>query len=186
MADPRSSILQFASAQLGKPYVWGATGPNGFDCSGLVYAAYKAAGVPVPREIASQLGKRGVSVSLSDAQPGDVIYYDEPGSTDHVGIFIGGGKMIDAPYTGAKVRIDNVGKPTSVRRILPASAGDVAGAILTNPVGTLGSIAGAAAEKLNPFTNWQDDVLGIVLKLGAGLCVAALVVVGARETVRSD
>ncbi|CAM5696215.1 C40 family peptidase [Streptomyces aurantiogriseus] len=97
--------LAFARAQIGKPYVWGATGPESYDCSGLTQAAWKAAGVTLPRTTYDQVNA-GTTVSLADALPGDLIFfYDD---VTHVGIYIGNGMMIHAPKPGAYVREESV------------------------------------------------------------------------------
>ncbi|UGQ09989.1 NlpC/P60 family protein [Yinghuangia sp. ASG 101] len=90
-----------AAAQIGKPYVYGATGPSSFDCSGLTGYAWKQAGVSLPRTSQGQAGA-GRSVSVSQIQPGDlVIYYS---GMSHVGIYAGNGQIIHAPSTGSTVR----------------------------------------------------------------------------------
>ncbi|MFE0183863.1 C40 family peptidase [Streptomyces olivaceus] len=92
--------VDFAMAQIGKPYVWGAVGPSSYDCSGLTSAAWAAAGRPIPRT--SQAQWAGLSrVSLSSARPGDLIIYYS-GAT-HVGMYIGGGQMVHAPRPGRSV-----------------------------------------------------------------------------------
>jgi cell wall-associated NlpC family hydrolase len=97
--------IAFARAQIGKPYVWGATGPGSYDCSGLTQAAWKAAGVSLPRTTYDQVNA-GTTVSLTDAQPGDLIFfYDD---ISHVGIYIGNGMMIHAPKPGAYVREESI------------------------------------------------------------------------------
>ncbi|MGI5457205.1 NlpC/P60 family protein [Streptomyces sp. CA-249302] len=97
--------LAFARAQIGKPYVWGATGPGSYDCSGLTQASWKAAGVSLPRTTYDQVNA-GTTVSLADAQPGDLIFfYDD---ISHVGIYIGNGMMIHAPKPGAYVREESI------------------------------------------------------------------------------
>lgn len=94
--------IAFARNAIGKPYVWGATGPNSYDCSGLTQAAWKAAGVSLPRTTWDQVNA-GERVSMSDLQPGDLIFfYDD---ISHVGLYIGGGNMIHAPHTGTVVKI---------------------------------------------------------------------------------
>src|SRR3954471_3646298 len=127
MPDARSSIVSFAQQQLGKPYKWGGIGPNGYDCSGLVYAAYKAAGLDVKHVNAAALGRQGSAVTAADAAPGDVVYYDHPGPVDHVGIYVGNGQMIDAPTFGKPVEVVNIGKPTSIRRLIAGGTGAVFG-----------------------------------------------------------
>ena len=91
--------VAFAYAQLGKPYVYGATGPSSYDCSGLTQAAWAAAGVSIPRTTYEQWGALP-HIPLSDLQPGDLIYYN---GESHTAIYVGGGYVIDAPHTGAVV-----------------------------------------------------------------------------------
>jgi len=106
-ADPRTvTALQFIVAQIGKPYVWGATGPNSYDCSGLMLRAFQAAGNRrIPRVSQSQQ-VWATPVDVKDVQPGDLVFFGRPAY--HVGIYIGGGLMIDAPFTGARVRVDRI------------------------------------------------------------------------------
>jgi peptidoglycan DL-endopeptidase CwlO len=110
---PRGEIaVAWALGQLGKPYRWGAAGPEAFDCSGLVLRAWQAAGVVVPRVAADQY-RAGSHVPVSAAQAGDLVFFaddaSDPATIVHVGISVGGGRMIDAPHTGAVVRFDTVG-----------------------------------------------------------------------------
>ena len=91
--------VAFAYAQLGKPYQWGATGPDSFDCSGLAQAAWAAAGVAIPRDTYEQWAALP-HISSSGIQPGDLLYYDGVG---HVAIYVGNGYIIDAPQTGMDV-----------------------------------------------------------------------------------
>ncbi|MBL1091819.1 MULTISPECIES: C40 family peptidase [Streptomyces] len=97
--------LAFARAQIGKPYVWGATGPSSYDCSGLTQAAWKAAGVDLPRTTWEQV-KVGQRVATKDLQPGDLVFFFD--DISHVGMYIGGGKMIHAPHPGANVREESI------------------------------------------------------------------------------
>ncbi|MET9846979.1 C40 family peptidase [Streptomyces ossamyceticus] len=104
-ATKAAKALAFARAQIGKPYVWGATGPGSYDCSGLTQAAWKAAGVDLPRTTYDQVNA-GTTVSLSAARPGDLIFfYDNIG---HVGLYIGNGMMIHAPKPGTYVREESI------------------------------------------------------------------------------
>ena len=104
-ATKAAKALAFARAQIGKPYVWGATGPGSYDCSGLTQAAWRAAGVSLPRTTYDQVNA-GTTVSLADARPGDLIFfYDD---ISHVGVYIGNGMMIHAPKPGAYVREESV------------------------------------------------------------------------------
>jgi peptidoglycan DL-endopeptidase CwlO len=104
-ATKAAKALAFARAQIGKPYVWGATGPGSYDCSGLTQAAWKAAGVDLPRTTYDQVNA-GTTVSLSAARPGDLIFfYDNIG---HVGLYIGNGMMIHAPKPGTYLREESI------------------------------------------------------------------------------
>ncbi|QQZ53643.1 C40 family peptidase [Streptomyces microflavus] len=101
---------------LGKPYVWGANGPSGFDCSGLMQWAYAQAGVSLPRTSQAQR-YAGRMVPLSQALPGDLVAYRADAS--HIGMYVGNGQVIHAPYPGAPIRYDPVGMMpvSSVTRI---------------------------------------------------------------------
>ncbi|MFF4172699.1 NlpC/P60 family protein [Streptomyces sp. NPDC001744] len=101
-----AAALAAARSAIGRPYVWGATGPSAFDCSGLTVWAYRQAGVGLPRTSAAQryAGRR---VPLSEARPGDLVTYR--GDASHVALYAGNGQVIHAPYPGARVRYDPVG-----------------------------------------------------------------------------
>ncbi|GGJ93323.1 glycoside hydrolase [Streptomyces camponoticapitis] len=104
-AAKAEKVLAFARAQIGKPYVWGATGPSSYDCSGLTAAAWKEAGVQLPRTTWDQV-KVGKRVATADLLPGDLVFfYDD---ISHVGIYKGDGKMIHAPKPGANVREESI------------------------------------------------------------------------------
>ncbi|MGW7055963.1 NlpC/P60 family protein [Streptomyces sp. NPDC054887] len=94
--------VAFAYGAIGKPYVWGATGPNAFDCSGLTQAAWRAAGISLPRTTYTQINA-GRRVSRSELAPGDLVFFYS--GISHVGLYIGGGQMIHAPRPGAPVRL---------------------------------------------------------------------------------
>ncbi|HMH90762.1 MAG TPA: C40 family peptidase [Streptosporangiaceae bacterium] len=103
-----ASVIAFAEQQLGKPYLWGGTGPDAFDCSGLVMAAYRSAGIMIPRTSQVQW-TFGPRVSPSQVKPGDLIFFAGSDGTvqspGHVGLVIGGGKMVEAFATGFPIRI---------------------------------------------------------------------------------
>ncbi|WP_338898725.1 NlpC/P60 family protein [Streptomyces sp. TG1A-60] len=101
-----AAAVAAARSALGKPYVWGSSGPDGFDCSGLVVWSYGRAGVGLPRTSQAQR-YAGTQVPLSQAQPGDIVTYRPDAS--HVGMYVGNGQVIHAPYPGAPVRYDPVG-----------------------------------------------------------------------------
>ena len=100
------AALMAARQALGLPYVWGANGPSGFDCSGLMQWAYAQAGVSLPRTSQAQR-YAGRMVPLSEARPGDLVAYRADAS--HIGMYAGNGQVIHAPYPGAPVRYDPVG-----------------------------------------------------------------------------
>ena len=101
-----AAALAAVRQALGRPYVWGANGPVGFDCSGLMQWAYAQAGVSLPRTSQAQR-YAGRMVPLSEARPGDLVAYRADAS--HIGMYVGNGQVIHAPYPGAPVRYDPVG-----------------------------------------------------------------------------
>ncbi|MET8115941.1 C40 family peptidase [Streptomyces prasinus] len=104
-AAKAEKALAFARAQIGKPYVWGATGPGSYDCSGLTQGAWRAAGVSLPRTTYDQV-EAGTTVPVSQAQPGDLVFfYDD---ITHVGVYVGNGMMIHAPKPGTYVREESI------------------------------------------------------------------------------
>lgn len=106
------AVISFALAQQGDPYQWGATGPNRWDCSSLVQASFRQAGVSLPR-VSGDIARRGRAVPRSEWRPGDVLAY--PG---HVSIYLGSGRMIHAPHSGDVVRIAAVYGSPQGRRII--------------------------------------------------------------------
>jgi cell wall-associated NlpC family hydrolase len=103
-----STVIAYAEQQLGKPYIWGGIGPDGFDCSGLVMMAYRAAGIDIPRTSQDQWSW-GPRIKPSQVEPGDLVFFVGSDGTQtspgHVGLVIGGGKMIEAYATGFPIRI---------------------------------------------------------------------------------
>ncbi len=96
-----AKAVGFAKAQLGKPYSFAAAGPNAYDCSGLTSAAWRAAGVSIPRTSQTQYGA-GRAVSKSELRPGDLVFYYS--GISHVAMYVGGGQIIHAPHPGSNVR----------------------------------------------------------------------------------
>ena len=109
VCDKAKKVVDLAYKQLGKPYVWGATGPSSFDCSGLTSYVYKnGANVNLPRTSTEQVNV-GKTVSKSNLKPGDLVFFSTTGKgISHVGLYIGDSKMIHAPKPGDNVRIDNI------------------------------------------------------------------------------
>ncbi len=94
-------VVAYAESRIGCPYVWGGSGPRTFDCSGLAMWCYGKVGISLPHSSSAQYGC-GQHVSRKDLEPGDLVFFGSP--IHHVGIYVGGGEMIEAPYTGARVR----------------------------------------------------------------------------------
>ncbi|MER5949320.1 C40 family peptidase [Streptomyces sp. NPDC001904] len=108
-----ASVISFLKAQVGDAYVMGGTGPSSWDCSGLVQAAFKQAGVDLPRTSQAQ-STAGTSVSLSSVQVGDILYWGGAGSAYHVGVYIGNGQYLDAANPSKGVVIQDLsGYPAS-------------------------------------------------------------------------
>lgn len=105
--------MRAALSKLGRPYVWGATGPDRFDCSGLVQWAYAQAGVPLHRTTYEQIHD-GVPVARSQVRAGDLVFPH----AGHVQLAIGGGLVVEAPHAGATVQISRLGQDVAVRRPL--------------------------------------------------------------------
>ncbi|MFB9511802.1 C40 family peptidase [Streptomyces purpureus] len=114
-----AAVVAFARAQVGDAYVMGSTGPNSWDCSGLVQAAYRQAGIDLPRVSGSQ-SSRGQSVSLDNLQPGDILYWGSRSNSYHVAIYVGGGKFVGAqnPSTGVVERSLDYDRPSGAVRVL--------------------------------------------------------------------
>jgi cell wall-associated NlpC family hydrolase len=111
------TAVDTALAQVGDPYVWGAGGPDAFDCSGLTQYAYAAAGISLPHSSSMQ-SRMGTAVSRADLQPGDLLFFYSPVS--HVAMYIGNGQMVHASTSGQPVKvvgIDSMGGITAMRRI---------------------------------------------------------------------
>jgi hypothetical protein len=117
--DPlRSRIVFTALQQVGVPYRYGGSTPQGFDCSGLVQYVYRNTGISVPRTSREQLAAT-TPVPLADARPGDLVFFQSRDSS-HVGIYLGGNRFIHAPFTGTQVRITSLDDPYYQRTLVRA------------------------------------------------------------------
>ncbi len=123
---PVAAAVDFALAQRGDPYVWGAIGPDAWDCSGLTQAAYAAAGLAIPRTAAAQWTVGTPVYDLGLARPGDLLFSagSDPGpggAPGHVALYLGGGLLVEAPHTGTVVQVESAywSSVTAVRRIVP-------------------------------------------------------------------
>jgi hypothetical protein len=165
-------LISYASLELGKPYVWGDEGPNTFDCSGLMQWVYAHVGIKLPRTAAQQ--QRYVTPVQGNPLPGDLIFWGNP--AHHVALYLGNGRMISAPHTGATVRISDVyGAPTYGR--VPGL-----GAALAIPVGIIGAGASSAGAIVTSLLGGAKTITleGLFLVLGLGL-----IGVGVYQTVAS-
>jgi hypothetical protein len=126
-----AGFLKAAASRVGAPYVWGATGPNAFDCSGLVQWSFAQIGIRMPR-VAQEQFFTGPHIPYADARPGDLIFYhyepNDPTFVSHVAIYVGDGQMLEAPHTGELVKLTAVPLPdmAGVVRVDPAVAAEVA------------------------------------------------------------
>lgn len=111
-AGSTSGAVAFALRQVGKPYIWGATGPGGYDCSGLIVAAYRSIGISLPH-FTGDLLRRGTSVSRANLRPGDLVFL----SSSHVGLAIGGDQVVVAPQSGENVKVQTIYAYYAGRRI---------------------------------------------------------------------
>lgn len=105
--EPRGGVVDIAMRYLGRPYRWGASGPDAFDCSGFTMYVYSRVGVSLPHSSRAQIGS-GQRVSRDDLRPGDLVFFGRS-RIHHVGIYIGGGRYIHSPHSGDVVSIDGLG-----------------------------------------------------------------------------
>jgi peptidoglycan DL-endopeptidase RipA len=114
--------VRYAESQIGKPYQWGAAGPDSYDCSGLVMWAYAHAGVTLDHWTGFQW-QEGARVATSALRPGDLVFFatntNDPNTIHHVGMVIGNGEMVEAPHTGANVRISSIWRPDLIGAVRP-------------------------------------------------------------------
>lgn len=177
------AVLAYARAQIGKPYKWGASGPDSFDCSGLVNAAFDQIGIDLPRTTAGLITV-GSAVKKADLQPGDLVFPN----TGHVQIYSGDGKVVEAPKAGVPVREVDMWGFLTARRVLDGSrSGSLIGDALDAVKDGAGSIPGVGtiadiASNLNP-AKWASEAQTIGLQLLVVLAGLGLVTIGAVRLV---
>lgn len=127
-SKPAIGAIAFAYAKLGTPYVWGGNGNPGFDCSGLMKAAYASVGVTLAR-VANEQWYDGPHIPKDQLQPGDLVFFandlGDPETIHHVGMYVGNGWMLDAPHTGASVRFDPIDEADYFGATRPESSSTV-------------------------------------------------------------
>lgn len=160
-------VLAYGLAEVGSPYVWGAEGPDTFDCSGLMQYIFAKVGVQLPRTAREQ--QRALPL-VGSPRPGDLVFWGSPAT--HVGLYVGDGRFLAAPRAGERVRVSKLYGSPEFRR--PAGLGGL-GAVV--PVGLPG--AGAVGDMFSKSADWLR--VGLVAAGGV-----ALVVVGAWQASRGD
>ncbi|MFD0348290.1 C40 family peptidase [Kitasatospora aburaviensis] len=109
-SDRYETAIDYALAQLGKPYVWGGNGPSGYDCSGLVQQAYRRAGISLPR-VADDQYAATTPIGAGQLRRGDLLFWSDNGRASgihHVGIYLGGNTFVEAPRPGKTVRVSTI------------------------------------------------------------------------------
>ena len=147
-----ADVVSEAKKYIGLPYVWGGTDPQkGVDCSGLVQCVYKSLGYDLPRVSADQARAGRPVASMAEAQPGDLIAWDNSSrnnGVDHIAIYAGNGKMIEAPRTGLDVRLVDVpSTPDVIRRILPDTTAVSGGSARVSAATPYSDLFNAASSK---------------------------------------
>ena len=152
-------VVAEARKYLGMPYVWGGSSPaaGGMDCSGLIQYVYDKFGVDLPRVSADQARAGTPVASMAEARPGDLIAWDNSSrnvGADHIAIYIGGGKMIEAPRTGLDIRLVDVpSTPDYIRRVLPAESPSVGGAAAAGGAGGVSAARSGGVPGGTPFAS---------------------------------
>lgn len=188
MTNIPDEAVAFGLAQVGKPYVWGATGPNSYDCSGLTQASYKAAGVVIPRTTYGQV-LIGTSVTYAEAAPGDLIF--PFADISHVVMYLGSGQILEAPKTGEDVHVvAYYGAAGGIRRVTSevGTGSTVSTASLVTASGSSSTGQSSAISQtsnlISSLENGKDWASVAYIVLGAGLLAFAVVHIGQGDVTK--
>lgn len=174
--------IRFALSQIGKPYEWGAEGPRSYDCSGLMVKAYETVGIHLPRTTQEMIASpRLTPINKNQLAPGDLVFPE----SGHVQMYLGGGKVVEAPRTGLNVRITSLGAVEYARRATAPGTGSYGGIAGTTGVNNASNAQDAAAIAQNISSTWSmglgagipkfvSDVLGPLLSWAIWLLEAGL------------
>lgn len=189
--QPASAValraVQYCRGAIGTPYVWGGTTPNGYDCSGLVYAAYQNAGMPIPRTSEEQWAGGFVDVPWGAWAPGDLIFSQWPGdgaSPGHVVIYAGGGSTIAAPHTGTTVQYEPVStfaRPHYVGSKRPSPLKGAPPPVTPTPTPSSTSSSGAGGGTAGLFAGLGVGTLAFAAIAGIAVLGVVILVVRSRH-----
>jgi len=150
-----ADLVAEARKYVGVPYVWGGATPQGLDCSGLVKLSLSALGVDMPRVAREQMTQGTPVASLDQAEPGDLLVFD---GGSHIGIYLGEGRMIDAPKPGDRVRERDVYEtPTAIRRVLPTASEAAAAAPALSTAAQVEQLLASSAADRSSMTALLGD-----------------------------
>lgn len=166
-------VITYGMQEIGSPYVWGAEGPSSFDCSGLMQYLFAKVGVDLPRTARAQ--QDYAQPVAGSPRAGDLVFYGDPAT--HVGLYLGGGRMLAAPHAGDRVKVQDVYGSPEYRRVPELG-------------GMSGAVGAVFSPVSNPVTDAATSILsGLESSLRVGLVAAggvALLVVGAWQATRKD
>ncbi|WP_420118970.1 C40 family peptidase [Micromonospora sp.] len=165
-------VIAYGLAEVGDPYVWGAEGPDAFDCSGLMQWIFGKAGIDLPRTAAQQ---QRATTPVRDPRPGDLVFWGTP--AHHVGLYVGDGRFLAAPRSGERVRVAKVYGTPEYRRVKA----------LGGPGGAVGAVVSPITDPIT--AGLGDAVLGSADWLKTGVLAAggvALVVIGMWHATKGE
>lgn len=162
------SLVAYGMSEVGKPYVYGAEGPNSFDCSGLMQFIFGKIGIQLPRTAREQ---QKFATPVADPRPGDLVFYNAPAT--HVGLYLGAGKMLHAPNSRSRVKVADVyGHPTYGRVAGVAAPGGVIGQTVANGATAVGLDLSGFLGSLRSGLVTLTIAAGGVALIGAGAWLA--------------